>query len=140
MSEGKDPRPAGTGVPIYGGITPYLMVSDARKAAEFYKKAFGAEQLLEPNEYQGLVMNLQLLINGSTLMLMDPMDANGFPLKDHQGYTLHLQVTEGIDEKFQRAVDAGCTVEMPLENMFWGDRYGQLKDPFGVSWSIGQKA
>ena len=84
------------------------------------------------------MMHCHLRVNGSSLMLSDdyPDWRGGVEAPDPGAYTLHLQVDDA-DTWFGRAVDAGCTVAMPLDNQFWGDRYGQVKDPFGVSWSIG---
>jgi PhnB protein len=133
-------KESGTGVAVYGGIAPYLMMRDARKAAAFYKETFGAEELLEPHlDDKGRVLNLQLKVNGATLMLMDPMDEYGYPFEGFKGFTLHMQLTGGVETFWQRVVDAGCEVVMPLGPQFWGDTYGQFKDPFGVAWSVGQK-
>lgn len=140
MSEGKDPRPSGTGE-VYGGLTPYLMMKDARAAADFYVETFGATRVGEPHlDDKGRVLNLQLTVNGSTMMLMDPMEDYGFPFKDFQGFTLHMQVEDGAKELYDRAIAAGCTANMPFGPQFWGDNYGQFTDPFGVAWSVGQKA
>jgi uncharacterized glyoxalase superfamily protein PhnB len=79
-------------------------------------------------------MHLHLYINGGSLMLSDPYPEQGVPLKEHQGYTLMLPLVAGeIENWWKRAVDAGCTVVIPLADQFWGDRYGQLRDPFGVN-------
>jgi uncharacterized glyoxalase superfamily protein PhnB len=122
-------------VPPVTGIVPYLQVADAAAAAELYKKAFGAEELRR-EAMEGKVIHLHLRINGGNLFLADPFPEQGHPLEKAQGYTLHLQVDDA-DKWFQRAVDAGVLVTMPIALQFWGDRYGQLKDKFGVSWSIG---
>jgi uncharacterized glyoxalase superfamily protein PhnB len=82
-------------------------------------------------------MHLHLYINGGSLMLSDPYPEQGVPLKEHQGYTLMLPLVAGeIENWWKRAVDAGCTVAIPLAVQFWGDRYGQLRDPFGVNWAL----
>lgn len=121
---------------VKGGVTPYLMVEGAMKAAEFYQKALGAEVAgAMPPDASGRTMHVHLYINGGSLMMSDPWPEHGLPFKEHQGTTLHVQV-EDVDFWWKRAVDAGMTVTMPLERQFWGDRYGQLKDPFGVSWSL----
>jgi uncharacterized glyoxalase superfamily protein PhnB len=70
-------------------------------------------------------------------MLCDPYPEHGHPLKAPQAFTLHLKVDD-IDASWRRAVEAGAQVVMPVQVMFWGDRYGQLRDPFGVLWSMGQ--
>ena len=82
-------------------------------------------------------MHIHLHINGGSLMLSDPYHEHGHPHKSAQGYTLHLKVDD-VDAWWQRAVAAGVEVVVPLQKMFWGDRYGQLRDPFGVLWSMGQ--
>lgn len=81
-------------------------------------------------------MHIHLHVNGSSLMMADSFPEYGCPASIPGGVTLHLQVDDA-DRWFDRAVAAGCEVVTPLENMFWGDRYGQVKDPFGFSWSIG---
>lgn len=121
---------------VKGGVTPYLMIGGAMKAAEFYQKALGAEMAgAMPPDESGRTMHVHLYINGGSVMMSDPWPEHGHPLKEHQGTTLHLQV-EDVDAWWKRAVDAGMVVVMPLELQFWGDRYGQLKDPFGVLWSL----
>ena len=80
-------------------------------------------------------MHIHLLINGNSLMLSDFYPEHGYPFEKPAAFTLHLQVDD-VDAWFERAVAAGCTVSLPVQLMFWGDRYGQLKDPYGFSWSI----
>lgn len=122
--------------PAIGGIIPYLSLSDASKAADFYVRAFGATEVFRhPADEKGRHMHIHLHVNGNSLMLSDAFPEHGHPLKDQQGYSLLLTVGD-IDTLFQRAVDAGETVVMPVEKMFWGDRYGQLRDPFGVLWAM----
>ena len=121
-------------------ITPYLVVKGATDAIDFYKRAFGAEQLsISSCDKTGLVMNAQLRIGTSILMLNDEFPDMGCtgPSPDHgTGISLHLYV-EDVDAFFDRAVKAGAEVTMPVADMFWGDRFGTLKDPFGHSWSVG---
>lgn len=122
--------------PALGGVVPYLMVDGAAKAAEFYKRAFGAEEVAHhPEDEQGRTMHIHLYINGGSLMLSDPYPEYGKPAQQPQAFSLMLPVTD-IDAWWQRAVDAGAEIVMPLELMFWGDRYGQLRDPFGVIWAL----
>jgi uncharacterized glyoxalase superfamily protein PhnB len=124
--------------PVLGGVAPYLFVSDAAAAAAFYAKAFGATEVARaPADPQGRLIHVHLVINGGSVMLSDPFPEHGSPLKEPQAFMLHLQV-DGIDAAFQRAVDAGAEVTLPVQLMFWGDRYGQLRDPFGVAWSMGE--
>ncbi|SMF74994.1 Uncharacterized conserved protein PhnB, glyoxalase superfamily [Xaviernesmea oryzae] len=122
--------------PVRGGLVAYLQVDGAMKAAEFYKDAFGATiESFHPLDEQGRTMHIHLYINGSSLMLDDPYPDYGYPLEKPQAFTMLLPVDD-IDFWWKRAVDAGLTVTMDLQVMFWGDRYGQLRDPFGVSWAM----
>jgi uncharacterized glyoxalase superfamily protein PhnB len=124
-------------VEVKGGVVPYLSVSDAGKAADFYVKAFGATEAFRyPPDDKGRYMHIHLYINGGSLMLCDPFPEHGHPHQPAQGYTLHMKVDD-VDAWFKRAVNAGAEVVLPLQRMFWGDRYGQLRDPFGVLWSMG---
>ncbi len=121
---------------MISGVTPYLNVDGANKAAEFYKRAFGATEAgRQPNDDKGRTMHIFLRINGGSLMLSDPYPEYGFPLEAPQAFALHLQVDD-VDVWWKRAVDAGAEIAMPLDLMFWGDRYGELRDPFGVKWSL----
>jgi len=124
---------------VKGGVAPYLMVEGAMKAAEFYGKALGAEiaGAMPPDE-KGRTMHVHLYVNGNSIMLSDPFPEHGHPAREHHGTTLHIQVPD-VDVWWKRAVEGGMTVVMPLERQFWGDRYGQLKDPFGVSWSLASR-
>ncbi|PZN29719.1 MAG: glyoxalase [Proteobacteria bacterium] len=108
------------------------------KAAEFYQRAFGAEiAAAYPVDDKGRTMHVHLYVNGSSLMLSDPFPEHGAPLEPPQAFTLTLMVSD-IDAWWQRAVDAGATAVMPVQEMFWGDRYGQLRDPFGVRWALNE--
>ena len=125
---------------VTGGLTPYLTCSDANAAKEFYKQAFAAQEVQVMAAKDGKrLMHCHLRINGASLMLSDAFPEHGHPFVAPQGYALHLQVDD-IDTWWKRAVDAGATIKMPIELMFWGGRYGQLTDPFGVSWSMGSPA
>jgi uncharacterized glyoxalase superfamily protein PhnB len=124
-------------VEVKGGVVPYLSVSDAAAAADFYIKAFGATEAFRyPPDDKGRYMHIHLYVNGGSLMLCDPFPEHGHPHKAAEGYTLHMKVDD-VDAWWKRAVDAGAEVVLPLQRMFWGDRYGQLRDPFGVLWSMG---
>ena len=119
-----------------GGLTPYVTVDGALKAHEFYQKAFGAEvAAVHPPDAKGRTMHVHLYINGSSLMLSDPYPEHGHPWREPAGFALTLQVTD-VDAWYERAIRAGCTGTMPPSDMFWGDRYGALKDPFGVFWAF----
>ena len=128
-------RPALT--PLNGGVVPYLMVEGAAEAIEFYKQALGAVEVGPRAPMpDGRLMNSRVDINGGSVMLMDPMPDHGYPATTHKGFNLHLQVDDA-DAWFERAVAAGCEVVMPMEMQFWGDRYGMVRDRFGITWAFG---
>jgi PhnB protein len=119
-------------------LTPHLVVDGAARAIEFYKKAFGAKEHLRMPASDGKrLMHAHLTIHGASLMLCDdfPEHRGGKKTPPPSAVTLHLQV-KNADKAFAKAVDAGAKVVMPLGDMFWGDRYGQVTDPFGHLWSI----
>ncbi len=126
--------------PQLSGITPYLHIKGgrAREAIDFYKQAFGAEELsCMLGEDGKRIMNAMVRINGNTLMLSDEFpEFTQSKVRDMGGFDLHLQVDDA-DAWFERATAAGAEVRMPLEDQFWGDRYGSMRDPFGIDWSIG---
>ena len=84
-------------------------------------------------------MHCGLMINGGVMMVADCFPEHGYPFKTPEGVTLHLQVDD-VKTWWDRAVSAGAQVTLPLEVQFWGDRYGQLRDPFGFAWSLGGPA
>ena len=119
-------------------LTPHIVCAGAADAIEFYKEAFGAEELIRIPGEDGKIMHAAISIDGAMLMLVDenkdwgiqsPLSLGGSPV------TLHLNVPNA-DAAIERAAAAGATVTMPAHDAFWGDRYGQVKDPFGHSWSI----
>jgi PhnB protein len=124
-------------------VSPHLVVDNAAAAIDFYVKAFDAVEYGRIPGPDGKLIHAALNINGSTVMLNDdfpemsggksmtPTSLGGTPV------TIHLTVTD-VDTKFQKAVDAGATVVAALEDQFWGDRYGVVRDPFGHQWSLGQ--
>jgi uncharacterized glyoxalase superfamily protein PhnB len=119
-------------------LTPHLVCRDAAGAIEFYKRAFGADEMRVIRAPDGNVLHAALLINGAMFFLSEEFPA--FGSKSPQGLggtpvTLHLHVKD-CDAVFERAVRGGCTVRMPLADMFWGDRYGVLADPYGHAWSV----
>lgn len=121
-----------------GGLVAYLNVDGALAAAEFYKKAFGAELAAQqPADDQGRTMHVHLYVNGSSLMLADFFPEHGQSKVAPQGFSLVL-IAHDIHAEFQRAVDAGCEVVMPVQQMFWGDLYGGLRDPYGINWGMNQ--
>jgi PhnB protein len=123
-----------------GGIAPHLAIPDNRAAdaIDFYTRAFGAEEIGRHMGVDGKrIMHAHLKLNGASLMLNDHFPEFGGPTAEKPGaVTLHLQVPDA-DAAWQRALDAGAEVRFPLADQFWGDRYGQVKDPFGFTWSIG---
>lgn len=122
------------------GVIPHLNIEGASDASAFYQKAFGAQELMRlPAQDGKRLMHCALRINGGSLFICDcfPEMGEGFAHQPSNSFTMHLQVDDA-DAWFQRAVDVGAEVLSPLENMFWGDRYGRLRDPYGVCWSIGQ--
>jgi uncharacterized glyoxalase superfamily protein PhnB len=126
--------------PVKGGVVAYLNVDGAIKAAEFYQKAFGAEvaALYAPDD-KGRTMHAHLYINGGSVMLSDFYPEQGVPVVPAAGFSIMI-LTDAIDADYQRAIAAGATPTMPPADMFWGDRYGQLRDPFGITWAMNQGA
>jgi PhnB protein len=123
----------------YHTLTPYMTVRDAARAIEFYKQAFGATEKGVMKGPDGKVMHAELRIGDSVLMLADEFPDYGSLSPQAIGGSasgLHIYI-EDVDAAFDRAVKAGAIVEMPVADMFWGDRYGKLRDPFGHKWSIG---
>jgi PhnB protein len=119
-------------------LTPHLVCAGAAEAIEFYKAAFGAVDEGRVPGPDGKLMHAMLRIGDSALMLVDEFPEWGsFGPKALKGtpVTIHLYVVDA-DATFAQAVAAGAKVVMPLDNAFWGDRYGQLEDPFGHRWSV----
>jgi PhnB protein len=123
----------------FHAITPHIVVRDSAKAIDFYKRAFGAVEVSRHTAPGGKIMNASLRIGDSCFMLNDEFpDLGGSRSPESAGgttCTLHLYVSD-VDALFKRAVDAGATVETPLTDSFWGDRYGLVIDPFGHRWSM----
>jgi uncharacterized glyoxalase superfamily protein PhnB len=127
-------------VEVKGGVVAYLNVDGATAAAKFYEKAFGASvAAMYPPDENGKTMHIHLYINGSSLMLGDCYPEHGHPHEPPQGFSLAIMSSD-IENQFKRAVDAGAEVVMPVEKMFWGDYYGQVRDPYGVLWAFNQPA
>ena len=130
-------------IKVEPAVSPHLIVDNAAAAIDFYVKAFDAVEYGRVPGPDGKLIHAALNINGFMVMLNDdfpemtdgksmtPTALGGTPV------TIHLTVID-VDTKFQKAVDAGATVLSPLEDQFWGDRYGVLRDPFGHHWSLGQ--
>ncbi|HEX6297862.1 MAG TPA: VOC family protein [Burkholderiales bacterium] len=119
-------------------VTPHLICAGAAKAIEFYKKAFGAVEEARLPGPDGRLMHAVIRIHGDAVMLVDEMPEWGaLSPKSLKGspVTLHLYV-EDVDAFVKRAVEAGAKLTMPVADMFWGDRYGKVEDPFGHHWSV----
>jgi PhnB protein len=128
------PVPAG-----YHAVTPYLTVNDGARALDFYKRAFGARETERMAGPGGKVMHAEFRIGDSLVMLSDefPGVSTSKAPTTLGGTTgsLFLYVRD-VDGAFRKAVDAGCTSLMPPTDMFWGDRFGKLRDPFGNEWAM----
>lgn len=119
-------------------VTPHLICGGAAAAIQFYKKAFNAVEEGRLPAPDGRLMHAMIRINGSAIMLVDEMPEWGaLGPKKLKGspVTIHLYVQD-VDAVVAQAVAAGAKITMPVDNMFWGDRYGKLEDPFGHQWSI----
>jgi PhnB protein len=122
----------------YHTLTPYMTVRDAASAIEFYKKAFGAVEKGVMKGPDGKIMHAELRIGDSLFMLADEFPEWGSLSPQSTGGAgmgLHVYV-DNVDAAFDQAIAAGGIVEMPVSDMFWGDRYAKLVDPFGHKWSI----
>jgi PhnB protein len=122
----------------YQSVVPYLAVDDAAKAIEFYRRAFGATERSRMEGPGGTIAHCELEIGDSVVMLADalPQFATRSP-KELGGSSIGLfMYVEDVDEVIQTAADAGATVTMPAADQFWGDRFGQVQDPYGHLWQI----
>ena len=122
----------------YHSVTPAIVVRDAAKAIDFYKEAFGAEELFRKARPDGTIMHAEIRIGDSLVMLGEenPVWQTKSPLTLGGVHgSLHIYVDDA-DGAFARAVAAGCEVRYPLEDAFWGDRYGKVSDPFGHEWGL----
>ena len=135
---------SGTVKPIPEGfhtITPHITVRNAKQAIEFYKKAFGARVDRVSETPDGKVMHATLQIGDSKLMLNDEFPEYGGASSPAPGentpFTMNLYL-EKVDPVFESAIAAGATAKMPPMDMFWGDRYAQVVDPFGHRWALAQ--
>lgn len=119
------------------GLAPYLMVRGASDASAWYQRAFGAEEVMRmPVEGGDKLMHCELRINGGQIFMSDEFPEYGASLGDGpRGVTIFMRVDDP-DRWFNRAVEAGATVKMALADQFWGDRYGEVIDPFGHSWAM----
>ena len=124
----------------YHTVTPFLFVKNAAKAMQFYKDAFNAHEIEKSFSPDGRIMHAVLKIGNSFIMMADEFPERSCGISaplSLKGTTamFHLYV-EDVDAAFDKAVKAGANIQMPLADMFWGDRYGQLQDPFGHVWSM----
>lgn len=119
-------------------VIPHLVCEGAADALEFYKKAFGAVETMRMPAPDGRLMHAAITIGESTIMLADDFpEHGGLGPKALKGSPVTLHITSpDVDAAFKQAVDAGASVRMPPADMFWGDRYCQVTDPFGHQWSI----
>jgi PhnB protein len=122
----------------YHTATPYLIVNGAAEAIEFYKRAFGATELLRMTDPQGRIGHAEIRIGDSVIMLADEHPGMGYrgPRSMGGSSVSILLYVDDVDTIFGRAVSAGATVQRPIANQFYGDRSGKLEDPFGHVWSI----
>jgi len=133
--------PAAKAQPVPEGfhtVTPHLVCDGAADAIEFYKLAFGATEIMRLPGPDGRLIHASVKIGDSMVMLVDEMKQWGVLGPNARGggsVTIHLTVPD-VDAWFARAIAAGAQLRMPVTDMFWGDRYGQVVDPFGHMWSI----
>jgi PhnB protein len=132
MAKAASPVPAG-----FHTLTPHLSVKGAAKYIDFLKRAFGATEVSRAPGPDGKLMHALVRIGDSALMLADHFPEFGAPpiAEGHWPVVLNLYVADA-DSAFEKAVAAGCQATFPLADQFWGDRYGQVKDPFGFTWAI----
>jgi PhnB protein len=122
----------------YEGVTPYLIVSGAANAMEFYKKAFGAEETERTADPSGKVMHAEMRIGKARFMLADEFPEMGIRSPQALGGSPVglLVYVEDVDARFKQALGAGATVDRPVKDQFYGDRSGTLVDPFGHKWTL----
>lgn len=122
-------------------VTPYLAISGAVGALEFYKRAFGAKEMERTTLPDGKVLHARIKIGDSAVMMADEFPGSRLRAPTNVGITtmmLHIH-TRDVDKLWQQAIAAGAKVAMPLDNVFWGERYGQLMDPFGHLWTLSMR-
>jgi PhnB protein len=122
----------------YHTLSAYLAVDNAAEAIDFYKRAFGAKELVRMDAPGGKIGHAELGIGDSRIMLADqfPQSTTKTP-KELKGTTFSLfMYSEDVDAAMDKAVEAGATVTMEADDMFWGDRFGAVTDPYGHMWSI----
>ena len=126
--------------PGFRTITPYLAINGAAAAIDWYKKAFNAKELARQAVPDGKLMHARIRIGDSIVMLSDtfPGGTQSPDVLGNSPVTLHIYINN-VDKIWQQAIDAGAKITMPLDNQFWGERYGQLTDPYGHHWSVSQQ-
>ena len=129
------PQPVPEG---YHTITPYLAVENASEAIDFYQRAFGAQERVRMDGPGGAIMHAELQVGDSMIMLSDPFpQSSTTPPKQLGGTSVSIfAYVENIDDVYKQAIDAGASSLMEPDDMFWGDRFGSVQDPFGHSWTI----
>ncbi len=122
----------------YHSVNPYIVVDNAAAAIDFYRRAFGAAELFRMPGPDGKVMHAEIQIGNSRVMLSDENPQMGATSpKTLKGSPASLLIyTENVDALHKQAVGAGATEQMPVTNMFWGDRYSKVVDPFGHVWQL----
>ena len=131
MAKAVKPIPSG-----YHTATPYLTLNECARAIDFYKKAFGAQEKMRMEGPHGKIGHAEIHIGDSVIMLADEMPGGGGRAPKSLDATtagIFLYVND-VDSSFKQAVDAGAKADMPPTDMFWGDRFGKLTDPFGHAW------
>jgi PhnB protein len=127
--------------PQTSGLSPYLFPKGGKagEMADFYIKAFGATDVgrMKADDGSGRYMHINILVNGCNIMMSDEFPEHSQSrVRPMGGFTLHLAVDD-VDAWYDRAVAAGCTPVGPPQDQFWGERFGTLRDPYEVDWSIG---
>ena len=122
----------------YHTLTPALAVEDAAAAIDFYKQAFGAKERMRMDAPGGKIAHAELEIGDSLIMLSDPFPQSDVKPPNEAGTSTMsiFMYSEDVDAAVKRAVDAGATLKTEPEDMFWGDRFGTVTDPYGHQWSI----
>ncbi len=122
----------------FGTVTPYLVIDGAARAMEFYKKAFGAKELQRTAAPDGKLIHGRIKVGNSIVLMSDEFPGAEARSPSSIGtttVTLHIY-TDDVDKLWEQALAAGARIALPIDNTFWGERYGQLVDPFGHRWSI----
>lgn len=122
----------------FSTVTPHLVIKDCAKAIDFYKKGLGAHEIYRSMMPDGRVMHAMIQIGNSFVMMADEFpDMGAVGPQTLGGTSIELYIyTDDADKLFKQAIDAGATQIMPVNDMFWGDRYGQIQDPYGHRWAI----